>query len=348
MKFQLSDLRIDFDELVRKYNENSRIIIGTALAVLLAAAGTGVAVFFLALRPAEKVMVPDIRGKDLPVALIEMQNRELYPKIQLRYSDNPHDKGTILEQQPSPGSIVKAGRRINLVVSRGVIVDRVENYLGQNIDELKIHLQALFSSSANPLLSVAEPLMYRYSAEAAGTILEQDPPPDTPITAPVKLTLAVSRGPQNDQAKVPDVTGLTIRQVLAAMEESQVLFDFTARAPEGDETAGTVVSQMPAGGSTVTTWTRVPAVVAMPAKSPDGKVYGILAENLPVYPYPFQIRIDAVSPQGERKPLVSLKHPGGPLTVPYALEEGTVLVLNILNKEAASFEVRAEQTEAAE
>lgn len=345
MKFKPSDFFIDFDEVSRKFTEHSRVIILTALSVLLIAVAAGLAIFFLALKPAEKVMVPAITGKDLTVALIEMQNRELYPKIQLRYSDNPHDKGMILEQQPAPGSIVKAGRRINLVVSRGIVVDRIENYLGQKIDEVKIHLQALFSSSSNPLLSIGEPVMYRFSAEPAGTILEQEPLPDTAITAPVKLNFAVSRGPQNDQAKVPEITGLRIRDVLSVMEDCKVLFDFSTRLPEGKEQAGTVVSQMPAGGSTVTTWTRVPAVIAMPAKSPDGKIYGILTENLPVYPYPFQIQIDTVSTEGERKTLVSLKHPGGPLTIPYALSEGTVLVLNILNKEVATFEVRELPTE---
>lgn len=47
-----------------------------------------------------------------------MQVKELYPKIQLRYSDVPGDKGMILEQNPVAGTIVKASRRIDLVVSR--------------------------------------------------------------------------------------------------------------------------------------------------------------------------------------------------------------------------------------
>ena len=70
------------------------------------------------------------------------------------------------------------------MVSRGVVVDKVENYVGQNIDDVKMHLQTLFSTSARPLLSLKEPAMYRFSTENAGTILEQKPTPGTEIIGP--------------------------------------------------------------------------------------------------------------------------------------------------------------------
>ena len=61
-----------------------------------------------------------------------------------------------------------------------------------------------------------------------------------------------------------------------------------------------------------------------------------------MYPYPFQIKLEAVSPKGERSLLLSMKHPGGSLTVPYAVPDGTVLVLTILNKEVSTREVHAD------
>lgn len=343
MKFNLSDYLIDIDNLSKKFRENARVILLTSITISFVTIAACLVVFFVSLKPAEKVMVPDLQGKDLTVALLEMQGRELYPKIQLKYSDNPHDKGMVLEQNPNPGSIVKAGRRINLVISRGIIVDQVENFVGQKLDEVKIHLQALFTSSLNPLLSINEPVLYRFSTEPAGTILEQNPAPETPITAPIQVNLVVSRGPENDRVRVPDLTGKTITNALILAEKAQIVFDFTSRFPEGSEQAGTVVSQMPAGDAQVNSWSRVAAVVALPVNSTDGKVYGILTENLPVYPYPFQIKVEAVSPKGERYEILSMKHPGGLLTVPYAVQDGTVLALTILNKEVASFEVHKKE-----
>ena len=86
-----------------------------------------IAVFFASVKGEEEVMVPQVVGKELSDALLEMQVKELYPKIILRYSDNPEDKGFILDQTPVAGSIVKAGKRINLTVSRGTVVDKVED-----------------------------------------------------------------------------------------------------------------------------------------------------------------------------------------------------------------------------
>lgn len=348
MRFNIPEIRIDFAGLAEKLRENSRIILLSGITVFALTVAACLVVFSISLKGSEQVMVPAVEGKELAVAMLEMQAKELYPKIQLRYSDKSDDRGIILDQSPSAGSIVKAGRRINLVVSRGVVVDRVENFVGQNIDDVKIHLQALFTSMTTPLLAVKEPPLYRFSTSPAGTILEQNPAPDTTISAPIQLELVVSRGPENDKVTVPDLTGQSINDTLAILSRTAVLFDFSSRAPDAKESAGTVVSQMPAGKSTVNAYSHVAAVVAMPVQPTDGRVYGIFSETLPVYPYPFQIKLEAVTPKGERYVLVSLKHPGGLFTVPYAVPDGTVLVLTILNKEVGSFEIHQQEPPAAQ
>jgi eukaryotic-like serine/threonine-protein kinase len=339
MKIRIPDLHIDIDSLADKLKENSRAVLITGLTVLMLTIAACLVAFSLSVKGSEQVMVPDLEGKELSVALLEMQAKELYPKIQLRYSDSGDDKGFILDQSPSPGSIVKAGRRISLVVSRGIIVDRVENFVGQNVDDVAIYLQTLFTSMATPLLTIGDKSLYRFNTSPAGTILEQEPLPDTPLTGPTQLKFVVSKGPENDKVSVPSITGLSITETLIEMCKSEVIFDFTPRAPEGQERAGTVVSQMPASGARVSAYSRVQAVVALPVKSTDGRVYGVFKQTLPVYPYPFQIKLEAVTPKGERLELVTMKHPGGDLSVPYAVEDGTVLVLTILNKEAMSVEI---------
>ncbi|ULQ59204.1 PASTA domain-containing protein [Brucepastera parasyntrophica] len=341
----MSFLKPDMDDLSRKLENNSKTIFLCGLVMFLVTAAACVIIFFISLKSSEQVMVPAVTGKDLSVAMLEMQAKELYPRIQLRYSDQPEDKGIILEQSPSAGSIVKAGRRINLVVSRGIIIDRVENFTGQNIDDVKMHLQALFTSMSVPLLTIKEPVLYQFSTEPAGTILEQNPPPDTPITGPMQMDMVVSRGPENNKTRVPDLTGLTVRRTLSVIKDSDIVFDFSSRNPEGNELAGTIVSQIPAGDSLVNTFSRVSVVIAFPVTATDGNVYGIFTETLPDYPYPFTIRLDAISPNGDRAELVSLKHPGGILTIPYVVPSGTVLALTILNREISTFEVRAPAVE---
>ncbi len=343
MNFNLSDFRIDFNELSTRFRENARVILLTGATIFLLVAAAAVVLFFIFIRGPEQVMVPSVTGKDLSVAMIEMQEKELYPRIQLRYSERLDDKGTILSQSPAPGSIVKAGKRIELTVSRGIVIDKMENFVGQHIDDVKMNLQALFTSMEKPLIVIEEPPLYRYSQEPAGTILEQDPLPDTGITGPTKVTVVVSRGPEYERVAVPAITGLSIPDMLDYLSKSEVVYDFSARYPEREEKAGTVVSQTPAENVAVPSFSRVSAVVAVPVKAPDGLVYGIFEETLPEYPYPFQIQISAISPMGDRYQLASFRHPGGELSVPYAVEDGTVLVLTILNKEVGTYEIHAEE-----
>lgn len=343
MNINLSDFRMDFNELSARFRENSHVVLLTAATVFLLVAAAALVIFFIFIRGAEQVMVPSVTGKDLSVAMIEMQEKELYPRIQLKYSDRLDDKGTILSQSPAPGSIVKAGKRIELTVSRGIVIDKMENYVGQNIDDVKMNLQALFTSMEKPLIAIGDPPLYRYSPEPAGTILEQDPLPDTAISGPTKVTVVVSRGPEYDRVTVPAITGLSIPEMLARLSDSDVVYDFSTRYPEREEKAGTVVSQTPAESMAVPSFSRVSAVIAVPVNAPDGLVYGVFRETLPEYPYPFQIQISAISPMGDRYQLASFRHPGGELSVPYAVEDGTVLVLTILNKEVGTYEIHPEQ-----
>ncbi|MDR0390026.1 MAG: PASTA domain-containing protein, partial [Spirochaetaceae bacterium] len=178
----------DLDSMESYVAGHARLFISLVVGVVILVGFAALIVFFIAVKGAEETMVPDIRGKELTEALLELQVKELYPRIQLRYSQSARDRGTILEQDPLGGTIVKAGRRIRLVVSQGVIMDRVEDFLGRNIDDLRMELQALAASgdsgAGGPLITVKEPLMYEYSQEEAGTILQQSPLPGTDISGP--------------------------------------------------------------------------------------------------------------------------------------------------------------------
>ncbi len=348
--FNRFDINLDFDlDRIESYvSARLRVFIAAAIALIAFVTLVALTVFFIAVRGAEQTMVPDVTGKELTSALLELQVKELYPRIQLRYSQNAADKGSILDQDPAPGAIVKAGRRIKLVVSRGMVVDKVENYVGQNLDDVKMHLQTLFSTSSRPLLALKEPPMYQFSTEAAGTILEQKPEPGTDVAGPTRLEFVVSRGSENAMVKVPDLVGLPIADAMERIRQSGIFFTFSARPAQSGEAGETVVSQLPAGQAVVAANTRVALVVAAPAKVAEGEVFGLFERTLPEYPYPLSLKLEALLPTGERRRLIATDHPGGPFSAPYHLPEGSVLILSILNREVLREDARAYGTGAAE
>ena len=112
MKKKLSEYRLDFTKYIESLQSNWKTLLFTAIAIIIFMCAIFFAVFFAFVKSPEEVLVPNVVNKTLEEALQEMQVKELYPKIQLRYSNSQSEKGFVLEQNPPAGAIVKAQRQI--------------------------------------------------------------------------------------------------------------------------------------------------------------------------------------------------------------------------------------------
>ncbi len=322
---------VDFGKAFAGIQGNVPLLFGVCLAAFVLMGLVAVAVFFINVRGPEQVLVPDVVGKELEQALLELQVKELYPRINLRYSDTPGDERTILEQTPEAGAIVKGYSRVSLVVSRGVIVDHVENYVGMDIDELRMKIQTLFAGQIRPLIVLAEP-EYKPNAAAAGTILEQDPPEGTSISEPVTVHLVVSRGPNYENTRVPDVVGQSVNDLLQTIARSKLVFDISSHPAAEGEVPGTVVGQQRFKSEFIPNYSQISVEMAMPESADDGTIYGIFSAQLAEYPYPVPMKLDAVPAGGDSYTILNFVHPGGNFTVPYSVAPGTTLVLSVAGK----------------
>ena len=228
---------------------NFKLVILMIVAMFAFMVLIGFVTFWLSVRGAEEVLVPKVENKELISALIEMQEKELYPRIQVRYSSD-YPKGMIIDQKPSSGTIVRAGRRVTLTVSRGPVIDRVEDYVGQKVEDVRIHLQTLFASY-RALLKIKEPVSYVFDPEPAGNILAQKPEPGTVIDSVTELELVVSRGPRGEPVTVQEFTDMEFHNAIAQLSNSNFPFIFAVRRAEGDEGRGVIVSQTPEAESEV-------------------------------------------------------------------------------------------------
>lgn len=291
-------------------------------------------VFFVAVKGAEEVLVPSITGKDITEALLEMQAKELYPKVVLRYSDSPEDKYKVLEQSPKGGAIVKAGKRINITVSRGAAVSTVEDFVGMTIDDVRLRLSTLFAGT-KALIVLGETL-YENNSAPAGTVLQQNPAPNTVISDVVTVTLVVSKGPENTKVTVPQMLGASLSDVYAQMQSSSLIFNFSQSDTFAEGRYAEIISQEPAPSSSVNEYSRVETVIAFPEnKGINPPVTGIFKYTLLAYSYPMDMELEAIPSSGKPYTIVAFKHLGGDVSVPYSVPKDTVLVLSVLGKEVA-------------
>jgi len=334
-------INLDLEAIEGYVANHLRLFISMAAGLVIFLGIIAVSVFFIYVRGAEQTMVPDVEGQDLTAALLELQVKELYPRINLRFTDSSSEKGLVMEQNPRPGTIVKAGRRIQLVVSQGVMINTVENFVGRNVDDVRIDLQTMISGQGMlsgiaqlpQLITLKEPLMYEFSSEPAGTVLQQRPEPGTAISSPTMLELVVSKGPENTKIKIPDLLGISLEETLEQIGISGIDFEFSLRPLRYGEKPETVVDQNPAGDMLAASTTRVSITVAIPDSVPEAEVFGFFRYEMANNPYPLLVRLESIHPTGDRQRLLSVQYAGGLLTVPYRQPAGSVLVLYMLNRE---------------
>lgn len=310
------------------------LLIGAIVTMFVA----GIVVFSLTLRGEEQVLVPNVEGLELSQALIKLQEKELFPRITLRTSDKIETKGHILEQDPKPGTVVKAGRRIALVVNKGAVVDKVDDYVGKTVDEVRILLRAQFGASRQ-LIVIKDPIIYNFNNSPLGTILAQTPAPGTQVTGLTELQLVVSKGPEQEKIRTPNLVGLDINGLYRVLRETGINFKVVMRAAESKETPGFIVSQQPQAETPINPEEQVQIVCTAPHEV-SGMISGLLTTELPEYPYPLALKLIAELPTGQKQTLLETKHPGKEFSLPYSVPENTVLVLMVLDRVVLRKEIK--------
>jgi len=310
------------------------LVVGAIAAMILITVLT----FLLALRGPEEILVPDVTSSEseqvgLAAAMVELQEKGLLARIQLKHSSIV-GKGMIIDQRPRAGAVVKAGRDVLLTVSEGPVVSSVGRYVGKTLAAVEIELAELFASDPEPLIEVRRPVMYTFDESQAGTILEQSPQPGTEIREGevISLDLVVSRGPQGQRLEVPDVTGEPFLEAMDQLSMEAVPFNFEVRLPESGEEGGVIVDQDPAAGTEVPTDTVVLLTMTEPRNVQPGFEFGTLQADLARYPILVDIVL-AARHGDETRTLFAIKHPGGPLTLPYIIRDDEDVVLTINDRE---------------
>ena len=324
------------DENALLFKKIAWALVGMAGLMLFFAA----TVFFLSLRGQEETMVPKVTGKDLVTAILELQEKELVPVVQVRFSTDPRDKGNVVSQDPEGGLLSKAGRRVTLWISKGAVVNAVEDYKGLSINDLQLKLKTLFSSGT-PLITIGASPMYVVNSAPEGTILEQQPAPGTSLSTPVELQLVVSRGPKGQTVKVGSYLGLIWTDAIAVLAADNIPFQVTVRAADPGEKPGTVVSQSPQATGELAKGAPASLTIAKPLAAMDGRSFYLLSTTLPEYPILVDIRVTLRKLSGDLQDLLVTKHPGGPLTLPYWGDVGDIIAVSVLDKEVFSEKVAA-------
>jgi serine/threonine-protein kinase len=214
--------------------------------LLLALAGAALAVFLLT-RP-DKATVPSVVGQSLTVAQTRLQNDGFKVDVIRRTSDRPKDD--VIGQTPNPGVEVDKGETVTLTVSDGPGSASIPDVAGQP------EKQAI--SAVKKAGFKAKVTRQSSDTVRSGVAIGTSPPGGTEIDKGKTVTIQVSTGPA--PVSVPDVVGED--RGAARSDLTNAGFQVTETEQESAQTAGTVLSQSPSGGSKVARGSTVRIVVA--------------------------------------------------------------------------------------
>ncbi|HEY8394054.1 MAG TPA: Stk1 family PASTA domain-containing Ser/Thr kinase [Thermaerobacter sp.] len=232
----------------------------TAVVLLALAFGAGLARRWLA---PPLVEVPVVEG--LP--LIEAQTRLEHAGLQWQIREERYDNSevnTVIEQDPPGGQQVRQGHTVFLVVSKGPQWLAAPDVRGLSERDARIRLENA---------GLAASVRYRHDAAAAGTVIEQDPGPGSPIQAGMTVYLTVSEGPEERSVTVPSLFGLAVGDARKELEGAGLRAGET-REVFSEYPAGTVIGQDPPAAAVVREGTPVSLVVSKgpePPPQPAGR-----------------------------------------------------------------------------
>ncbi|GAV23720.1 protein kinase domain-containing protein [Carboxydothermus pertinax] len=227
-----------------------------AIAVLIFAV-VGVLVYFLYnYLNVKEATVPDVRGLGIIEAkqkLVELGFQNI--NISSTYHDTiPKDK--VISIDPMPGERVKVVRPIYLVVSKGKEIVLVPDVREKSIEDARVALE-------NAGLAVGEISEIYDERLPAGTVIEQDPEPNTEIEKGSKIKLILSKGAKPAWVTVPDLLGKQIEEARKALQQSKLVLDDSIKEVDSiDYFAGQIVSQAPSPGSLVEEGSKIKVTVS--------------------------------------------------------------------------------------
>ena len=210
----------------------------------------------------EEVIVPDVTGKQMTLARQILEDKKLRVNV-VETFDASVPAGTVVSQDPEGGAKVKEERLVTIHVSKGGESLEMPDLKGLN----KSDAEAKLKKMGLKVGSVYE----RNSDEEAGTVIATDPKAGSKVTKGQSVDITVSKGKKETKNTVPDVTNLQVEGAKAALTSAG--FKVSVTKEESSKAAGTVISQTPAGGSSVTAGSTITLVVAEPKKS-SGKDNG--------------------------------------------------------------------------
>lgn len=277
------------------------------------------------LRNREQSVIPELVGDTLPVAILKLQERNLIPNLRLQYDDTPQTAGNIIKQQPSSGSLVRVGKTVDITMSRGSALYKLESFIGLTIETANGRIQE-FEAEFDTQIQITN-VSYVNHSLPQGVIIEQNPLPNSKIGSFVQLDLIVSLGEEERKGfVVPDLRGSHFENAIPLLLSSNVPFKF--KQYDGVDRVSAddykIISQLPSAGSILDA-ENLTFFIQPPQAINIGLAFGIYEYTLAGNSEVQSVRCEALLPNSEVRILAEFPIVPQSISLPYILPKDSVI-----------------------
>jgi len=214
-----------------------------------------------------QITVPSVLDQTVEQATAALEKVGL--QVSTVQVDSTKDIGTIVKQDPKPGTTAASGDTITLSVSKGTTKVTVPDVTGSDTATAKADI----TQAGLTVGSVSED--DGTSGQSPGTVVSQTPSGGSSAAKGSSVSLTVAA--QSSGVDVPDVTGSDASTARSKLES--LGFNVVSSGAESSQPEGTVIDQTPGPGSTVTSGSTVTIIVAFPTGSGGGSGAGTTTKS---------------------------------------------------------------------
>ena len=214
----------------------------------------------------DSVIVPELAGKNVVYVLELLTDLGLNTKIEGSEYSSEIPKNNVIFQEPEPGSEIKKGRDVRIIISKGP-----KSILMPNLEKLPVQ-QARIILEENSLCQGQ--ISSTYSSHIKkDSIIAQVPSAGTMITRNECVNLLVSIGIRPKEYKMPDLKGRFLDSAIPMIENSNLVLGKIKSEFYKDKPLNTIIAQEPLSGYSVAEGGTVDLVIN---RKPGRKGHGYL------------------------------------------------------------------------
>ncbi|MDM8556380.1 PASTA domain-containing protein [Desulfococcaceae bacterium HSG7] len=163
----------------------------------------------------DTVVVPDVVGKEVVHTLKTLSDLELNTKVRKFEYNATITANHVIFQEPEAGTVIKKGRDVRLIISKGTQTIRMPNLKNLSYRQAQIILET------NDLGAGIHSRTY-HSEISKDHIMAQTPYPNTTVRRNTNVDLLISLGKRPLAYIMPDLKTMTVSDAVIALEQNNL------------------------------------------------------------------------------------------------------------------------------